>query len=79
VYCVTASGISSADVSATVAVDFTNTASPVGLAQASLGADAGICPPNSFRVVTQRITFNSVTLTLNDAFVNDVSFTIVIP
>jgi hypothetical protein len=76
VYCVTAPGISSNGVTAAVTVDFTSTSSPVGLAQTSLGDGPGVCPADSFRVVTQRITFPG---TLNDTFANDVSFTIVIP
>ena len=79
VYCISAPGISSQSVTAAVTVDYTSTSGLVGLAQVSLGDGAGTCPPNSFRVVTQRITFNSGTMTLNDQFVNDVSFTIVIP
>jgi hypothetical protein len=79
VYCATAPGVSSDGVTAAVTVDFSSTSSPVGLAQATLGDGAGTCPSDSFRVVTQRITFNSGTQSLNDAFVNDVGFTIVIP
>lgn len=79
VYCVTAPGVSSNGVTAAVTVDFTSTSSPVGRTQASLGDGSGICPSDVFRVVTQRITFDSGSSTLNDAFVNDVSFTIVIP
>jgi hypothetical protein len=68
-------GISSDAVTAAVTVDYTSTSGP-GLGQAMLGDGAGTCPANSFRVVTKRITFPG---TLNDAFANDISFTIVIP
>ena len=76
VYCVTAPGISSANVTAAVTVDYTSTSSPEGLGQAMLGDGAGTCPADSFRVVTKRITGGG---SVNDAFVNDIGFTIVIP
>lgn len=76
VYCVTAPGISSNGVTAAVTVDYTGTSSPEGLGQAMLGDGAGICPADSFRVVTKRITFPG---SINDAFADNVSFTIVIP
>jgi hypothetical protein len=78
VYCVSAPGISSADVTAAVSVDYTSTSSPEALGQAMLGDGAGSCPANSFRVVTKRIEL-SAGPSLNDTFADNVSFTIVIP
>jgi hypothetical protein len=77
VYCVTAPGISSDGVTAAVTVDYTSTSSPEAVGQAMLGDGAGTCPADSFRVVTKRITSSGTSM--NDAFADNVSFTIVIP
>lgn len=75
-YCVTAPGISSADVPIAVTVDWDTTANPEGDAAAMVRASAADCPAGVFQVMTER----QVPSTGTDAAPADnVGFTVVIP
>lgn len=73
-YCITAPGISSSTTPASVTVDYFYTATPESLAEALLADGSSGCSDGEFGVNTKRPSNFS-----GDAFVNNVSFTIVIP
>lgn len=73
-YCITAPGISSSTTPASVTLDYFYTAAPETLAEALLADGSSGCNGGEFGVNTKRLTSFST-----DTFVNNVSFTIMIP